>query len=102
MLNEYIFIKLLFIFFLHKKLQIETDMIKSIRGVNFFMKIWKIIKFFVYIISAIMIAIFNLEIVENLKYLIGFLMIIYGLEPVIIHFATRKKFTEHTKFYWDL
>lgn len=64
------------------------------------MKTWRIIKLITYILSAIAIFVMRETLVENLKYLIGTLMIVYGLEQVLVHLLTKKRFDEHNTFFW--
>lgn len=64
------------------------------------MKTWRIIKLITYILSAIAIFIMRESLVTNLRYLIGTLMIVYGLEQVLIHLLTKKKFDEENNFFW--
>lgn len=63
------------------------------------MKNWTFIKCVLYVVFSVLILIFHIELVQNLKYLIGFLMILYGLEQVIVHLVIKKKFDEANRFF---
>ena len=65
------------------------------------MKIWKIIKGILYTAMAVVIIVFAKQLwVEEIKYLVGGLMLIYGIPEVIIFIVKRKSFKDHTNFFW--
>lgn len=63
------------------------------------MKIWKKVRFVLYVLVAILIAIFANVLIDHLKYLIGFLIAGCGLEKILVHLLTRKSFEKHNHFF---
>ena len=66
------------------------------------MKKWEIIKAVLYIVLAILVGVFFDTLLENVKYVVGPLMIIYGLESIIVHLALKKRFSEENEFFWGI
>ena len=66
------------------------------------MKKWRIIKAVLYIVLAILVGVFFDTLLENVKYVVGPLMIIYGLESIIVHLALKKRFSEENEFFWGI
>lgn len=66
------------------------------------MKKWRIIKAALYVVLAILVGVFFNTLLENVKYVVGPLMIIYGLESIIVHLALKKRFSEENEFFWGI
>ncbi|MCR5564271.1 MAG: hypothetical protein K6F59_00555 [Gammaproteobacteria bacterium] len=66
------------------------------------MKVWKSIKAALYVAVAVLIIIFREPIVENVKYLVGSLMIVYGLEKAILCLVERHEKFELYNLIWGV
>ncbi len=64
------------------------------------MKIWKYSRFVIYLVVAVLLIVFRVELLDYLKYLIGALMVVYGLQTVILHLVNRKTFFKANEFFW--
>ena len=63
------------------------------------MKKYNIIKLVVFIILAIMLLIFRNYLSLNIKYLVGPLLLIYGMDILIKHFIKKDKFSMRNEFF---
>ena len=52
--------------------------------------VWKLIKTIVYIILAILVVVFRKSLVKEVGYLVGSLMMMYGIEKVIIYIVEKR------------
>ena len=66
------------------------------------MKIWKSIKTALYIAVAVLIIVFREPVVENIKYLVGSLMIVYGAEKAILSLVNRHEKFELYSLIWGV
>lgn len=66
------------------------------------MKTWRIIRTVLYLAMAVVVGIFFRTFLDNVKYVVGPLMIVYGLESVILHLVQKKKFSEENEFFWGV
>ena len=62
------------------------------------MKKWQIIKTVLYFLLAVLVGVFFNVLLENVRYVVGPLMIVYGLESIVVHLALKKKFSEENLF----
>lgn len=66
------------------------------------MKIWKIIKGILYAALTVVIIVFAKFWAEEVRYLVGGLMFIYGIPEIIIFAIKTRSFKEHTQFFWAI
>lgn len=64
------------------------------------MKIWRAIKTILYLILAVFVAVFFDWLLENVRYVVGPLMILYGTESIVMHFVLKRKVSEENEFFW--
>ena len=63
------------------------------------MKKWQIIKTVLYFLLAVLVGVFFNVLLENVRYVVGPLMIVYGLESIVVHLALKKKFSEENECF---
>lgn len=66
------------------------------------MKIWRPIKAVIWTVAAILILVFRESFVHYLNYLVGSIMIVYGLETVVLHLLHKKSFRRKNRFFWGM
>ena len=86
----------------HKTLDKETILEKKKKIIT-----WKISKVVIYVILAILVGIFAEQLIGEgedgyAHYLIGIIMVMYGVEEVVTHLISKKSFTENNSFYWGV
>ncbi|MCQ2742776.1 MAG: DUF308 domain-containing protein [Bacilli bacterium] len=64
------------------------------------MKYWKIIKAAIWTVLAVLVLVFRDSVADALIYLVGWLILVYGAEKIIIHFATKKQWSGQNLFFW--
>ncbi len=64
------------------------------------MKIWRYSRFVIYLVIAVLLIVFRVELLDYLKYLIGALMVVYGLQTIVFHLIKRKTFFKANDFFW--
>mgnify|MGYP005914899011 FL=1 len=60
------------------------------------MKKWQIIKTVLYFLLAVLVGVFFNVLLENVRYVVGPLMIVYGLESIVVHLALKKSSPKRT------
>src|SRR5574344_907564 len=65
-------------------------------------KIWRPIKAALWTVAAILILVFREEVVLLLNYLVGGIMVAYGLETVVLHLVKKESFKKENRFFWGL
>ena len=65
-------------------------------------KIWRPIKAVLWTVAAILILVFREEVVLLLNYLVGGIMVAYGLETVVLHLVKKESFKKENRFFWGL
>lgn len=63
------------------------------------MKLWRMIKFWLYIVAGILVLIFNKFCLENAQYVVGGVMIAYAIEDLIVWGVVKGVVAEKTKFF---
>lgn len=63
------------------------------------MKLWRMIKFWLYIVAGILVLIFNKFCLENAQYVVGGVMIAYAIENLIVWGVVKGVVAEKTKFF---
>lgn len=63
------------------------------------MKKWQIIKTVLYFLLAVLVGVFFNVLLDNVRYVVGPLMIVYGLESIVVHLALKKKFSEENECF---
>lgn len=66
------------------------------------MKLWRYIKTGLYLTLSVLIVIFFDALLDNVRYVVGPLMILYGVESIAVHLALCKKFSEENNFFWGI
>ncbi len=66
------------------------------------MKIWKIIKAVLLTICAILVAIFHTQCVSNVKYIVGLLILLYGIEQVVLNILNKVDPLLESQFFWGI
>ncbi len=66
------------------------------------MKIWKPVKAVLWTIAAILVLVFREQFVHSLNYLVGSLMVVYGVEACVLHLVLKKSFKKNNRFFWGL
>ena len=64
------------------------------------MKVWKRIKLVLFCLLAVLVIVGRHFFVENLKYLIGPLLILYGGEEILLHVVRRHRLHEPNEFFY--
>ncbi len=64
------------------------------------LNIWKLIKTIVYILLAILVVVFRESLVREVGYLVGSLMMMYGIEKVIVYIVEKKGVSDIYSLTW--
>lgn len=66
------------------------------------MKTWRIARTVLYLTMAVLTGIFFETFLDNVKYVVGPLMIVYGLESMFLHLTGRKEFSKESDAFWGV
>ena len=63
------------------------------------MKVWKIIKFVLYMAAGVTILVFNHPVMSVVGYLVGAVILAYGIEPILVGAFQKKLFKENSALF---
>ena len=66
------------------------------------MKVWKITRAILYTFISILIFVFSNFFIQEIRFLVGGLMLLYGVPGIIIFAVKTRNFAEHSSFFWCL